>query len=207
MGKDLSAPSVKEGLTDTGPKPERGVIFAAGKARALLLMNTLPKGCTGGNSMKNLLTTKCPNCGTEINGKHMKPPFIPAPADVNFYGGRVKKMMAANCDCGLELIAYLEAANNGYRVIDLAYKNEPEEKPQETDGEKQEVEEQEQEGTDGESKEKLDTKTLDVDTLERPALIKLAGELGIEGKIATMKTVELKEKIKEVLAHGKKMQG
>lgn len=139
--------------------------------------------------MKNLLTTKCPECGTEINGKHMKPPFMNPPGDSNFYGGRVKKLIPATCDCGMELIAFLQPINNGYKVIDLAYKNEPE------DIQNPEKNSKSAAGSKG---------NINLDSMERSDLIKYAKELEIPGKIATMSTEKLKNAISEKLKEGDK---
>lgn len=120
--------------------------------------------------MKNLLATKCPKCGTQINGSHLKPPFINPIGNLDgFYGNRVKKFMKAVCNCGEEYIAYLENISNGYKVIDLAHVEEPE--------------------SQGEP---------DLSKLDRKELISLAKELGVEGKIATMKTADLITAIQEV---------
>lgn len=147
---------------------------ADGKARALRWMNTSQKNYTGGDTvLKNLLTTKCPKCGTQINGSHLKPPFLKPISNLDgFYGNRVKKFMKAVCDCGEEFIAYLTPASNGYKIIDLAYANKPESQDE-----------------------------PDISKLDRKELIALAKDLGIEGKLATMKTVDLIAAIQEAKAN------
>jgi len=69
--------------------------------------------------LNNLLkSTKCV-CGIEMMGKYLKPPFIRDGIPKGYYGGRVKKMMKAVCECGREYIALLDSGHNSYSVIDL----------------------------------------------------------------------------------------
>ena len=129
---------------------------------------------------KNIRSTKCAKCGKQINGSNIKMPFLnPMELGINmqnFYGGKVKKFVKAVCSCGAEYIAFLMPKNNGYEIIDIAEKIE-DNKTKESDTNKSE--------------------TIDLDKLDRKTLMAKAKELGIGGKLATIKTEDIKKLIKD----------
>lgn len=122
--------------------------------------------------LKVLLTTKCIDCGKELDGSDMRPPFItPEGLGItlkNFYGNRVKRFIIAECNCGKQYIALLAPHHNGYKIIDLAIEDY-----------------QETKGTDP------------IDNLNRNELILMAKKLGIEGNAHSIKSIELIKFIKE----------
>ncbi|MFT9498254.1 hypothetical protein [Anaerosolibacter sp.] len=57
----------------------------------------------------NLRTTKC-ECGYVFTDKDVKPPLMDVSMlknQKNFYGGTVKKLCKAKCQCGKEYLLYL----------------------------------------------------------------------------------------------------
>lgn len=112
--------------------------------------------------------TTC-TCGKEITCKDIKPPLKSLKSigitDVNFYGGNAKYVSDSKCGCGKEYILFLNQHPNGYKIVDMMYKNQPNNNP------------------------------TDVSGMTRDELIKYAKIVGIQGKIATMKTESLREEI------------
>ena len=137
--------------------------------------------------LRNLKTTKCFKCGKEINGSNLKPPFLdPCTLEINltnFYGNRVKKFMRAVCGCEQEYIAYLAPVNNGYKILDIAVKEDDSGCELSNAPIRQENAELE----------------INLDAFSRQGLIREAKRLNIAGSLVTMKSDELKALIKEKL--------
>jgi hypothetical protein len=121
-----------------------------------------------------LLKTKICECGKEITEKNLAPGWLLIQAEKGFLGGKRVRFKEAVCPCGKEYVALMLTDGNNFKFTDLVKIEPVEELPFEP------------------PKEPAKTKAE-----ERKELIAQAKALGIEGKIATMKTETLIEKIKE----------
>ena len=141
--------------------------------------------------MKPLKTTKCIKCGEELTRANCKPGWLKIPVEEGFYGNKPIKFMDCTCKCGKKYITLMTVVGNNYELFDLV------DVPETATEIAMEIQQQEHEA---EIKAQEPPKEPPKDYPKTPQeirkeLIAKAKELGIEGKLATMKTERLKELI------------
>ncbi|MFA5307528.1 MAG: hypothetical protein WC365_08825 [Candidatus Babeliales bacterium] len=134
--------------------------------------------------MELLKTTKCLNCGAQIETRHTSIAWEPIQVEQGFLGGKRVRFKKAVCDCGKRYLAlYLTDGNN----FKLSYLVEQPEPIIEQDKTEALIEPEPQKEPEKEP-----------DSKNKAALIEQAKALGVKGVLQNMKEETLLKKIQEV---------
>jgi len=133
--------------------------------------------------LKILNSLECPKCKAKLNKDNIKKGFLkPEKYGIKlsaFYGGRAKVLQKLECKCGAKYVGFMKVTPHGFDAFDMA------------------------ECIDDDTLEKekdiCDITKAELIYLNRRELLKVAAYHNIEGKIVTMRTVDLINEISKKL--------
>ncbi len=133
--------------------------------------------------MELLKTTKCLNCGAQIETRHTSAGWEPIQVEQGFLGGKRVRFKKAVCDCGKRYLALYLTDGNNFKLSYLVEQPEPiVEQPKEMPIEPEKKPE----------------------TPEKAELIEQAKVLGVKGVLQNMKEETLLKKIQEAIGNAAK---